>query len=273
MLPQMFATYTCGVPMSRLSVILVAFLFVDCGLAQAQWFGNRSRGMRSGRATRGHASATVPNKYQTPYPTSTGGISIGVFSYPDYNHPRPGAFDPYRFDNYVYDPYRFGSFEAPDLLNDPYFRERHRYDSHFPGRRKPPLVMQTPQVEFATPSPRNPWLYKGSPEALRHPASRSLSPTESASQRLITSLSAMEDGEAWIEFLAPDRVDDLVAQGDTPELRELLSHYDGILNSPALKSIATAPGFEATRRRLQQQVESANESTHSPSDLLPTPQI
>ena len=57
-------------------------------------------------------------------------------SYPAYNYPRPGAFDPYRFDNYVYDPYRYGSFREPDLLNDPYFRERTRYDSHFSGKHR-----------------------------------------------------------------------------------------------------------------------------------------
>ena len=63
------------------------------------------------------------------------GKSIGFASYPPYNYPRPGEFDPERFDNYVHDPYLRGRFDAPDLLNDPYFRERHRYDSHFRGRR------------------------------------------------------------------------------------------------------------------------------------------
>lgn len=76
----------------------------------------------------------TPNGYRTPYPTSSRGLSIGVGSYPYYNYPRPGQFDPYRFDSYLHDPYATGRFEAPDLLNDPYFRERHRYDSRFPGR-------------------------------------------------------------------------------------------------------------------------------------------
>ena len=61
--------------------------------------------------------------------------SIGVFGigtntgagYPPYVY-----FDPNGFNPYVYDPYTSGSFQAPDLLNDPYFRERHRYQSHFP---------------------------------------------------------------------------------------------------------------------------------------------
>lgn len=121
--------------MIRIAVLLMAALIVDQGVAQAQWFGKRSRGAKISRAPV-QSATRVPNQYRTPYPTTTGRMSIGVLSYPDYNHPRPGQFDPYRFDNYVYDPYRFGSFEAPDLLNDPYFRERHRYDSHFPGRRR-----------------------------------------------------------------------------------------------------------------------------------------
>lgn len=77
----------------------------------------------------------VPNRYRTPYRTNPVGMSFGFLSYPDYNYPSPGQFDPFRFDNYVYDPVRFGSFREPDLLNDPYFRERHRYDSAFVGRR------------------------------------------------------------------------------------------------------------------------------------------
>jgi hypothetical protein len=82
--------------------------------------------------------ATTPDSY--PMPRSFGeptifGMGVGVGSYPPYNYPYPGQFNPYRFDSYLYDPYQSGSFEPPDLLNDPYFRERHRYDSHFPGRR------------------------------------------------------------------------------------------------------------------------------------------
>ncbi|QEF99386.1 hypothetical protein Mal15_34500 [Stieleria maiorica] len=252
--------------MVRLSFVLVALLSVDCSLANGQWFGNQSRGLRRSRA-QSHAAPTVPNRYRTPYPTSTRAMSIGVFSYPDYNHPRPGSFDPYRFDNYVYDPYRFGSFEAPDLLNDPYFRERHRYDSHFPGRRRPPLVMKTPQPEFAYPSPRNPYLYKGSKEALRNPSSKHPQ-TANAPQQLIASLSAMDDGEAWMEFLAPDRVDDLIAEGDQAELKELLSHYDGIVNSPALKAIAAARGFQATRELLRRHVQAAEELPPAPGDAI-----
>ncbi|MEM6469378.1 MAG: hypothetical protein AAF802_07390 [Planctomycetota bacterium] len=112
--------------------LVIALLIAWGGQAEAQWF-KRLRG--GSRANVQRATPNVPNRYRTPYPTTTRGMSFGFLSYPQYNYPRPGQFDPYRFDNYVYDPYQFGSFREPDLMNDPYFRERHRNDSMFPGRR------------------------------------------------------------------------------------------------------------------------------------------
>jgi len=122
--------------MVRLFVLSTLLFAALPATAQAQWFGGRViRALRTSIETPPPAKP-VPNRYRTPYPSVSGGFSIGMGSYPAYNYPRPGAFDPYRFDNYVYDPYRFGSFREPDLLNDPYFRERTRYDSHFPGKHR-----------------------------------------------------------------------------------------------------------------------------------------
>lgn len=121
--------------MLRQIAMIAVLVTLTCPPVAAQWFGKRTKKVRR-NASAAQQTAGVPNRYRTPYPTSTGPMSIGIFSYPNYNYPRPGSFDPYRFDNYVHYPYQFGSFEAPDLLNDPYFRERHRYDSHFPGRRR-----------------------------------------------------------------------------------------------------------------------------------------
>ena len=121
--------------MKRFTFVVLAALLIGPATAEAELFsGKRIRNWKAGIA-RHRAANPVPNRYRTPYPTQTAGMSIGVFSYPNYNYPRPGQFDPYRFDNYVHDPTIYGKFQAPDLLNDPYFRERHRYDSHFPGRR------------------------------------------------------------------------------------------------------------------------------------------
>lgn len=111
-------------------------------LILAAWFipaqSSDARERRFAKWLRGaRASTPSPSRMVVP-PTSEPtlfGMGIGVGSYPPYDYPRPGQFNPYRFDSYIYDPYQSGSFEAPDLLNDPYFRERHRYDSRFPGRR------------------------------------------------------------------------------------------------------------------------------------------
>lgn len=38
---------------------------------------------------------------------------------------------------FLYDPYATGRFRAPDLMDDPYFRARHKFDSRYPGRYAP----------------------------------------------------------------------------------------------------------------------------------------
>ncbi|TWU59977.1 hypothetical protein Poly51_02500 [Rubripirellula tenax] len=67
------------------------------------------------------------------------GFGAPAVAYPSYGY---GGYrglsypDPYRFDGFGYDPYRYGSFRAPDLMQDPYFQWQHKYDSAFPGRRR-----------------------------------------------------------------------------------------------------------------------------------------
>lgn len=115
--------------------------FFKGGLLKREFGTRQNTSQHTTQMSQRHASSVQPqvsNRYRTPYVTSPSGISIGVGSYPYYNYPRPGQFDPYRFDNYVHDPYITGSFKAPDLLKDPYFRERHRYESKYPARRRTP---------------------------------------------------------------------------------------------------------------------------------------
>ena len=281
--------------MVRATTILVVTILVTSSQADAQWLGRKWFGANRHSGAKFRSShkkiPPAPNRYRTPYPTTSSGISIGIGSYPYYNYPRPGAFDPYRFDSYVYDPYRSGSFRAPDLINDPYFRERYRYDSHFPGRRKPPLVMRSTVPSAAYPMTSRPNPYSGInalqrpgafPDSLRQddyqpgnqPYSRKnampLGPSSSAPERLTRSLSSMKDGEAWIEFLAPDRVIRMIEQGNADELSELLSHYDGITNNPQFKSIVSAPGFLGTRQMLRQHVAPA--ASAGPSVMTPAPE-
>jgi len=44
--------------------------------------------------------------------------------------------DPSGRDAYGYDPYRYGTFEMYNHLDDVYLRQRYRYHTFFPGRRR-----------------------------------------------------------------------------------------------------------------------------------------
>ena len=84
--------------------------------------------------------------YRSHSPSASVGVHTGAGHYA--NHGRvglgyPGGYPFYGY-GYVYDPYQTGRFKAPDLLNDPYFRAQHKYDSHFPGRhsRRRPLFFR-----------------------------------------------------------------------------------------------------------------------------------
>ena len=50
--------------------------------------------------------------------------------YPGYGYPGFGLIDPY-----AYDPYKYGRFRMQDPTDDPYLREKYRYDTFFPGRK------------------------------------------------------------------------------------------------------------------------------------------
>ncbi len=58
------------------------------------------------------------------------GFSFGGSGHADYGNPGYGYINPY-----AYDPYQYGSFEMQDPADDPYLRQRYRYDTFFPGRR------------------------------------------------------------------------------------------------------------------------------------------
>ncbi len=106
--------------MVRLFVLLVfALSTTACSCVVAQ---ERSQHWHRRHVATNHA-ATHGNR-----------IGFGFGSDPNGQYVPNGYFNPYGFDLYVHDPYRYGSFDAPDLLDDPYFRERHRYDSRYPGR-------------------------------------------------------------------------------------------------------------------------------------------
>jgi len=253
--------------MFRLLVALAAVVCaIECTSAHAQ--GRWGKGFRTGANLSRYSSSN-----RSYAPSSAFGFSIGIGSYPNYGYPAVGSFNPYRFDSYIYDPYRSGNFEAPDLLKDPYFRERHRYDSQFPGRRyRAPLVVR-PTVPAPAYEPY------GSATAYADVDGARLAPVNpadlagqlrSTSQQLSRSLSARQGGDAWIEYLAPHQINPLIAAGNSAELRELLTHYDGVVGNPKLRSIAEARGFGATRILLMQYV---SQSAASAKPLIDEPTV
>ena len=122
--------------------VVVSVSVLHCTQADAQLlFGRRHQSARGAQLQRYDTSRQTEQDrtYRSYRPSSGLDIRIGIGSYPGYGYYSGfgayGYLDPYRFDGYGYDPYRYGSFEAPDLLKDPYFRERYRYDSKFPSIR------------------------------------------------------------------------------------------------------------------------------------------
>jgi hypothetical protein len=253
--------------MFRLLVALSAVVCaIECTSAHAQ--GRWGKGFRTGANLSRYSSSN-----RSYAPSSAFGFSIGIGSYPPYGYPRVGDFNPYRFDSYVYDPYRSGNFEAPDLLQDPYFREQHRYDSQFPGRRyREPLVVRPTAPAAAYLPYRSVPAYADIDSTQRvqvNPADLA-EQLRSASRRLSQNLSVRKNGHTWMEYLAPDRISLLIATGNTAELRELLTHYDGVVGNPQLRIVAEAHGFGATRILLKQYV---SQSAASAKPLIDEPTV
>ncbi|GAA5507701.1 hypothetical protein [Novipirellula caenicola] len=94
---------------------------------------------------------THSHRHHWQSPASSPGFSMRATQYHGRNH--GDIHNPYGYPFYGYgyinDPYQSGSFRAPDLLDDPYFNARHKFDSHFPGRysRRPPLEFRHPMQD------------------------------------------------------------------------------------------------------------------------------
>jgi hypothetical protein len=270
-----------------LATVVIAF---PCTSAQAQGRSGKGRGFKinSGHGIgkmRGHSSSRYahhggPGNYRSHYPSPSFGFSIGIGGYPGYGYSGLGYsnfgyssfgyLDAYRFDGFGYDPYRYGTFRAPDLLDDPYFIQRHRYDSQFPGRYRAPLGVRptVPTVNYQSHGisilePAN-----GAAPSVAADPSDPARQLQSAAQQLVRGLSTRQDADVWMVYLAPDKIDQLIATGNVSELRELLSHYDGVVGNPQLRAIATTSGFAATRNLLDQYLSQLAEPTPPlPTDL------
>ena len=243
--------------MFRLLVIFAAFAFaMPCVAVNAQKRGGFwNRGALRGGAPSSHSHHNRyrgASGYRTYSQPTLFGFSFGT---QPYGYDYAGYPDPYFTYPYSLDPWSRGSFRAPDLLDDPYFYDRvppaHRYPAarHSHSHDVRPLVPTTTHrgnSHFETYVDRDPTL-TASP-AIEAP-SETLS---SASERLLRNLASYGGGDAWIEYLAPDRIQTLADQDNMMELRELMARFDGVSQNRELRAVAQIDGFAATQFFLRQ---------------------
>jgi hypothetical protein len=61
-----------------------------------------------------------------------------------------------------------------------------------------------------------------------------------------------DDGDVWIDYLAPDRIVETVDSGAAPgSLSDLLLNYEGVVGNASLSAIRAASGFNETHRLLR----------------------
>ena len=180
-----------------------------------------------------------------------------------YGYDYAGYPDPYFTYPYSYDPWSRGSFRAPDLLDDPYFYDRvpsaNRYSAN---RYAAPQVVRplapattyqlAPGTAYRTANEFEAYV-DGDSILVQPPTSAgAVDSLQSASEQLLQSLAAYGGGDAWIEYLAADRINELAEQGNTSELRELMAKFDGVSQNHQLQVVAQISGFAETRYLLRQ---------------------
>jgi len=77
---------------------------------------------------------------------------------------------------------------------------------------------------------------------------------QSAAERLSAALARRgEEGQIWHDYLAPDAILRVLAEGSEPhELGALLSNYDGVVSNGSLRWVMRTDGFAETRQWLHQ---------------------
>ena len=97
-------------------------------------------------------------------------------------------------------------------------------------------------------------------QAMQHPVTDQVAPQDrgelyeqlgTASAQLSQGLAGREGSDAWTDYLGVNRIVELMDVGATKQLRELLTHYDGVVANPELREITAINGFAETRRLLR----------------------
>lgn len=199
-----------------------------------------------------------------------GGFQLGIQTAPSF---RQGPI-------YGYSPFGHPNFDIRYGIPQPHYQYRYAYPyDQFQYRgdvfgyrsARPPVAQIEPfsAQDFAPfpPNRSNPQLTVESiPEAIR-----------AAATRLSASLSRrQDDGEIWLDYLAPGRIIQAVDQGRSADaVQYLLRNYDGVVANPELRPIIALDGFARTRQLLRQWIDSQAAAPSEPiqefeaDDFLP----
>jgi hypothetical protein len=199
-----------------------------------------------------------------------GGFQLGIQTAPSF---RQGPI-------YGYSPFGHPNFDIRYGIPQPHYQYRYAYPyDQFQYRgdvfgyrsARPPVAQIEPfsAQDFAPfpPNRSNPQLTAESiPEAIR-----------AAATRLSASLSRrQDDGEIWLDYLAPGRIIQAVDQGRSADaVQDLLRNYDGVVANPELRPIIALDGFARTRQLLRQWIDSQAAAPSEPiqefeaDDFLP----
>ena len=225
----------------------------------------------------GHSGFGYPGfAYGFGVPYQSFGFSFGSpYGYDPYPYPS-GYFD-YRSDynRRLYDSYQRdlqqNLFDSNLGLNlggaDPFGPNRYSYSPFDDRSYRPPVAQIEPFNGYET---RGTQPYG---DVLRSTPPRNLPEALRASaNRLSISLSRRrDDGDVWLDYLAPGRIVSTIDRGLPVEsISDLLKNFDGVVGNPELRLVAAADGFESTRRLLRQWLETAP-ATEPGSVVAPAP--
>ncbi len=154
----------------------------------------------------------------------------------------------------VYGSYRYGYPSAYYSYRGYYVPGSVIYD---PVPVYPPATVYPP-VTVYQPVPAYPAQGAAAPatraESFRVTAAELNERLRTSAMRLSESLSRRrDDGDIWMNYLAPNRIVDAIDHNADPgTVRDLVANYDGVSANPQLGSISTASGFAETRALLRQ---------------------
>ena len=261
--------------LARVACIWMAALFVflvsDMGasIANAQWRSLARRGIAVPvpvpvAPSRYYVRPTVPAPVGPPVRIRTPFFSLSInsgYSSPVYGYSyRPSS-------SYYYRSYRYGApstsygYGSSAYRRDtvPRVNARIAPGANLQRLYQPGLSGGVPDLTPSAPIPSLPTQpmplqprEMTTPSYEPPPSGLSLSRLEFSAQTLLSVFERRgEEGQVWVDFLAPAEIASLAREGVfTARVGELKSRYEGVTMNPDLKWITREPGFQGTYQQL-----------------------